>query len=494
MREYSPKRRTALVLTGSGTAAVYHAGVLKALDESGVKIDLLVGSGAGVIAAAFGAVAGGPKLYGPGGFWDGVSWKSFYRFRPAVRAAAFLLGASFGIFLLPLVAALLAGLLFPFILIADVVSPGSPERLLGGLWAAPSVLREPYLALLAAPIFALSTIGVVFALRLFLRHRRRAGEFFEAVLDPKRALDHLGRRLWEVGRGPTVSTSTPELAELGKRYVSLAAENLGQPGFRELILRTADLETGRPLPFLILQDAPRSAFAKARARGPRSRLDPILGAVDLRAPGYEALLFDAVATGLLPLLAAPVRRVSFPRGGLFAGETHRLGDATLTAGCGISEALAAGAEQVIVASATPEVASPPARRRGAAALVGAAIASLERRGVEEDVHQAERINRMVETLGHETDDGGRGWQDPATGRVYRDVALYVVRPERRGLGPLDLDGARDPGTEVEETLADLQECGYRDAYRLFIEPVVGAAPEPARAPTPMIDHTMPVGL
>ena len=66
MREYSPKRRTALVLTGTGTSGAYHAGVLRALDESGVKIDVVVGSGVGTVAAAFAAAAGGPRLYGAG--------------------------------------------------------------------------------------------------------------------------------------------------------------------------------------------------------------------------------------------------------------------------------------------------------------------------------------------------------------------------------------------------------------------------------------------
>ena len=47
MRDYSPRRRTAVVLAGSGTSGAYHAGVLKALDESGVKVDLAVGSGVG---------------------------------------------------------------------------------------------------------------------------------------------------------------------------------------------------------------------------------------------------------------------------------------------------------------------------------------------------------------------------------------------------------------------------------------------------------------
>jgi predicted acylesterase/phospholipase RssA len=96
MREYSPRRRTALVLTGSGTSGAYHAGVLKALDESGVKLDLVVGSGVGAVGAAFGAVAGGTRLYGERGFWADVSWDAFYRLRPAVRIAILLLACSFG--------------------------------------------------------------------------------------------------------------------------------------------------------------------------------------------------------------------------------------------------------------------------------------------------------------------------------------------------------------------------------------------------------------
>jgi hypothetical protein len=210
-------------------------------------------------------------------------------------------------------------------------------------------------------------------------------------------------------------------------------------------------------------------------------VDGLPGAVDLRAPGYAELLFDAVVTGLLPGMGAPLRRVSFPKGGLHAGEVHRLTDATLVAGAGISEALAAGADQVIVASAVPAEPTVPPRRRGPAARLDAVLGTLERGAVDRDVQGAERINRMVETLGHRTDDGGRAWQDPATGRVYRAFTLYVVRPERRPLGPLELDGARDPATEVLATTADLLEQGYRDAYRMFVEPVVGGSPAPRRS-------------
>jgi hypothetical protein len=232
---------------------------------------------------------------------------------------------------------------------------------------------------------------------------------------------------------------------------------------------------------VFLGDTRRAAFAAARSPSGRWRVDGLPGAVDLRTPGYAELLFDAAATGLLPPVGAPLRRLTFPKGGPHAGEVHRLTDATLVGGAGLAEALAAGAEQVIVASAVPVESALPARRRGLRPRFDAVLAALERGALERDLTGAERINRMVETLGHRTEDGGRAWQDPATGRVYRAFTLYVVRPEGRLLGPLELDGARDPKTEVLATPADLVEQGYRDAYRMFVEPVVGAVPAPRRA-------------
>jgi predicted acylesterase/phospholipase RssA len=489
MREYSPKRRTALVLAGSGTSGAYHAGVLKALDESGIKIDLLVGSGVGTVAAAYGAVAGGARLYGDDGFWPGLGWESVFRLRTGVRLAVLLLACSFGAFLLPVVAAMLLGVFFLPVALIDVVLPGVTSRAMGMLAALPVLVRGPYLAALSVPIFILCVVALLAGIRILLRERRRAGELFESVLDSGEGRGRLAGGLWEISRGSTVSKSAPSAAELGRRYVALLGENLGQPGFRELILLDADLDAAGPLPFVVLADGPRAAFAAARARGPRSRLEGIPGAVDLRGPGYDTLLFDAVAAGLLPPgVAAPIR-VAFPKGGIFAGESHRLADGTLAGRIGISEAVAAGAEQIIVATAVPEAAAPLPRRRGPRALADGVLSTLERQAVEGDLRAAERITRMVETLGHRTEDGGRAWQDPATGRQYRDVSLYVVRPERRVLAPLDLDGSEDASTEVRETVEDLMEQGYRDAYRLFVEPVVGAVPEPKKAPPPAAwDH------
>lgn len=470
------------MLAGTGTSGAYHAGVLKALDESGVKIDLLVGSGAGAIAAAFGAVSAGAQVYGPAGFWAGVRWRSFYRLRPALAGIAALFAVAGVVFFLPLGAGLAFGLLFPLVLVLDRLWPGLASRFLAPLREAPEALGGPYLAVLALPVAVLSILALVLLAR-FGRDRRRLLEAFESHLVSRGAEARLRRHLWAAVRGAAPSPMPASDADLGRSYVALASENIGEPGFRELILRVLDLETGQVLPLLLLGDERRAAFAAARPRGRHPRSLPSPGAADLRAPGGEGLLFDAVLTGLLPPLAAPVRRVTFPKHGMFSGETHRLTDATLAGGTGIGEALAAGAEQIVLVTACPEAPGPPRRRRGRRALHDAFLLALERQAVECDLRQAERINRMVGTLGHETEDGERAWEDPAAGRLYRAFALYVVRPEKRWLGPLDLDGAMDPETEVVLTTSDLLEKGHRDAYRLFVEPIVGAAPAPpAEAP------------
>jgi hypothetical protein len=110
----------------------------------------------------------------------------------------------------------------------------------------------------------------------------------------------------------------------------------------------------------------------------------------------------------------------------------------------------------------PERPDPPARRRGPLARIDAAVRALEHQAAAEIDHRSE------------TD-------------------LWVVRPDRRALGPMELDGARDPATEVLQTTDDLLELGFRDAYRQFVEPVVGQSEVPHREEGKYRD-TQPVGL
>jgi hypothetical protein len=366
------------------------------------------------------------------------------------------------------------------------VFPGAASNLLARLWVAPEALSGPYLAAQAVPVFALAVVAMIAFAAVYLRDRRRFPEAFESLLDAQPGLRRLRRGLWDIARGAAPAGGPPSEAELGRRFVSLLAENLGEPGFRELVLRAADLDRGEALTFALLRDEGVGEGGRRPGEG------ALRDAVDLRAPGHDALLFDAVATGLLCPMAMPLRRVSFPKGGVHGGETHRLTDATFVPGTGIAEALAAGAEQVIVVTGVPETASPIPRRRGPRARIDAAVRALERQAARE-LNEAERLNRIVSTLGHRTGSGRGAWQDPATGRIYREVDLWVIRPERRALGPMELDGARDPATEVLQTTEDLLEQGWRDAYRQFVEPVVGQSPLPQREDGKYRD-TQPIGL
>jgi len=47
------------------------------------------------------------------------------------------------------------------------------------------------------------------------------------------------------------------------------------------------------------------------------------------------------------------------------------------------------------------------------------------------------------------------------------------------LTPLDLGGVYDERSDRRQTVAELVDRGYEDAYRQFIEPVVGAGAEPS---------------
>ena len=85
MKDHLLGHRTAVVFAGSGASGAYHAGVLKALDEAGVRIDLMVGSGVGVLAAAFGAAASGAALYGEKGLWREISARRVFRLRSGLR-------------------------------------------------------------------------------------------------------------------------------------------------------------------------------------------------------------------------------------------------------------------------------------------------------------------------------------------------------------------------------------------------------------------------
>ena len=455
-------RRTAVVFAGSGASGAYHAGVLKALDEAGVRIDILVGSGVGVLAAAFGAAASGSTLYGENGFWRELSVRKVFRLRPGLRFLRLLGIVALSAFLIPALLALIFGLLLPAFLAVDFSRPGFMSMLLQRIADLAPGLRLFFVLALAAPTF-LALLFVLLRTASALRtSRRRLGENLESAFDLSGVEGNLGRRLWEAARGPALNEPQPLAADIGRQFSSLIAENAGQPGFRGLVLRAANLDACKPLILkLVSQDAvDRHGSGQDEA-------------VDLRDSAAASLLYDVVATAFAtPPLVAP-RRVRLPKQGIFGGEVHRIADASAIAGSGLGEAIARGADNVVVVTATAENPAPLAERRGLKALAAAFMALQERSSIASDLRETERLNRIVETVGHQRSTGEREWQDPLTGRKFRVVGVHVIRPRRSLLRPLDLDGAVDPGSEVETTLLDWMDEGFRDAQRCYLDVALG---------------------
>ena len=87
---YSPQLRTAVLLTGHGTGGAYHAGVLRALHEAGVKIDVMSGRGIGVVGALFSAIDAGVKTWEEGGVWRRRPPVRMYEWRRPLQLAAML--------------------------------------------------------------------------------------------------------------------------------------------------------------------------------------------------------------------------------------------------------------------------------------------------------------------------------------------------------------------------------------------------------------------
>ena len=53
----------------------------------------------------------------------------------------------------------------------------------------------------------------------------------------------------------------------------------------------------------------------------------------------------------------------------------------------------------------------------------------------------------------------------------------VIQPSHSAIGPFDLAGAYDEASDRRQNLSELMERAYEDAYRQFIEPVIGASGE-----------------
>ncbi len=123
---YSPRLRTGVILCGAGTAGAYHAGVLKALTEAGIKLDVLAAHGAGVMTALAAAIDGGAKVWDPAGPWTAPALKRAYRWRAALRISMIGLIAAAGVFLVPALVLIVAGFTYAAGIVAVARGPHQP--------------------------------------------------------------------------------------------------------------------------------------------------------------------------------------------------------------------------------------------------------------------------------------------------------------------------------------------------------------------------------
>lgn len=458
---YSPHSRTALVLVGTGTAGAYHAGVLKALTEAGVKIDVVAGRGIGVTGALFAAVDGAARLWEAGGLWRGAGAGRLYGWQPLLRTTAWAMAIALAVVLVPFAMLALGLLVYPLSFLLRVAGASVGSSMVAGYSAAVTRLFDPQWlpdVLPRAFILALAALAAVLGLitiRLLLRTRggrsHRGSVWWQVIsapLDLAGTFSAIRREVWRLVAG-AAGTRPPAPAEFSRAYTELVADNLGQPGFRELVLAVHDLDLRRDVLVALLSDRYRREFLRQRDGVPDEygRAETI----DLAGVGRDHLA-DTLAASLSLPIVTEASAVRFAPESSWRGEVHRLADRPGATTRLLRELPAAGVEQVIVATAVSEVWHPHE-------LVAA---RLDLRGRIGDVlagDEAASVRDAVE----------------ATRSSFRCV--FVIRPDYNPVGPLDFRGCRDARSDRHVTLAELVDRGYEDAYRQFIDPVVGASGE-----------------
>ena len=451
---YSPRRRTALVLTGTGTAGAYHAGVLRALHEAGVKIDVVAGRGVGAIGALFAAVDGAQRRWDERGFWRGPGARHMYVWQPALRFAVLCLAAAVLVIAIPL-AAVAAGLVvFPLDFVLKLFgASGVADWYVGVVQSALSPGMLPTWLPRVAVLILVAGVGTLIATGWHDRdrRRRRGRAWWRAVPPPLSAgpgIEHCWTVMWDLVRG-AARVKAPSRVELARRYAELLVENIGQPGFRELFITVHDLDARRDLVFALVSDTRRRDLVR---RPTSQAADARRGEVfDLTGLGRDHLS-DALAASLsLPLGAEP-HAVTFPAEGFWRGETHRLCDRPGSVLRLIEELAMVDVEQIILVSAAADSPGPHAL----------APPRLDGRGRIGEYLQSFEVAVVRDAAQLCSESGPR---------------LYIVRPAHNPVGPLDFDGGFDDRSDRRPGLSELMSRGYEDAYHQFIEPVVAASGE-----------------
>jgi hypothetical protein len=182
---------------------------------------------------------------------------------------------------------------------------------------------------------------------------------------------------------------------------------------------------------------------------PRPGRDRRSEVLDLAGAGRDHT-FDVINAALTPTLVCDPALLRFSSDSFWRGETHRLCDRPGLVSRLLEEVAAAGVTQVVIVAATaasagPHRLSPP---------------RLDIRNRLGDFTAAAEAAALRDAL--------------AMARLRFD-GVYLIGPTHNPIGPFDFAGAYDPASDRRESLTELMQHAYEDAYRQFIEPVVGAS-------------------
>ena len=435
--------------------------MLRALQEAGVKIDIVAGRGIGTAGAMFSAIDAGDQLWGTAGIWSAGTVSRFYRWRWTLQLAALALALALGSLLVPLTVLVGGLLLFPagFLFQLFGLETGGwlavqYAWLVGALFdpgALPLYLPRFVTIMLLLLLGVLAGGAVVVSLRARRRRRVRGGIWWELLgspFDHSFAAKSLTSKLWRVVCG-TGSAAKPATDELGARYAQLLGENVGQPGFRELMLLVHDLDSRRDFVAALLAEPHRRPFFVRRQgeEGAERHLETL----DLADTGRRQLVDMLEAALSLPAVTEPYL-TRFPAESAWQGETHRLCDRPESTARLMEEVANAGAEQVILVTACGWPSEPgrlTSGRRDALGRVGASLESVESASIRDALALPSRLFE----------------------------AVFQIRPIHNPLGPFDFRGAYDELSDRRYTLAELVSRGYDDAFSQFVNSVVGASGE-----------------
>jgi len=424
VQPYSPERRTALVLCGTGTHGAYQAGVLRALQEAGVKIDVMAGQGVGAVAATLAAIDGSSRLFDGDGIWRSVAARSFYGWKWPLRAAGWLCVLLVSILAVPLLLLALRLPSFPITILSATLT-------------------------VAAVLLLVLVVGAMMVRPMARASRRATGAWWWRLLavplDGSGARDRVADTMWQLIRGASNATR-PSLSGIGRRYAEVLVDNLGQPGFCELMIVATDLDGRRDVVGALLRESYREEFVAARQNCERRS-----EAIDLSDAGRDHV-FDLVAAGLALPIGCDPHMLTFGADSYWRGETHRLCDRPGAVSRLLEELAAAGVSQIVIVSA---VAAPPLPHR----LIVPGMDIRRRLGEFLAAAESAALRDAIEMA-----------------RLRFD-SVYLICPAHNPVGPFDFSGTHDEASDRRQELPELIDRAYEDAYRQFIEPVVGGSGE-----------------